>query len=99
MSVNQRRTPTNAAKDLALWTAIRKSAEAMSFSRKYYQGCMDIIMGSDGGDQVMPSGKRKHKRPPPYTDGDAYRLLKVATETFVMANCGVALGGPQTRRS
>ena len=27
----------------------------------------------------------------PFTDSEAYRLLKVATESFVVVNCGVAL--------
>ena len=33
----------------------------------------------------------KKRRFLPFSDADAYRLLKVATEAFVMVNCGVAL--------
>ena len=34
----------------------------------------------------------------PYTDSDAYRVLKVATEAFVMSNCAVSLRKTQFSR-
>jgi hypothetical protein len=37
----------------------------------------------------------KGKRHLPYTDTDAYRLLKVATEAFLMVNCGVWVSDPK----
>ena len=34
------------------------------------------------------------KRFLPFTDAEAYRILKVATEAFLIVNCGVALARP-----
>ncbi len=43
-------------------------------------------------------GDLKGKRHLPFTDADAYRLLKAATEAFVMVNCGVVVADNQAGR-
>jgi hypothetical protein len=43
------------------------------------------------GTTPSPGRALVNKRFLPYTDADAYRLLKVATEAFVTVNCGIPL--------
>ena len=86
---------------MAFWTAIRNSTDALSFNS--YLRFMDwIFCGGRGtlrrlrGRGVLPP-KLNHaigwtllqKRFLPFTDADAYRVVKAATEAFVMVNCGV----------
>jgi hypothetical protein len=77
--------------DLALWAVIRKSSESMSFSN--YLRFIDLVLCGGTADEKHPAeaefGKLKRKRFLPYNDSDAYRLLKVATEAFVVVNGGV----------
>lgn len=100
------RTSHVATDDVALWVVIRKSSEALSF-RNYDLFIRMLLCGEDISknelveaqitDEIKKNVKAefeerlKGKRFLPYFDVDAYRLLKVATEAFVMVNCGVAL--------
>ena len=83
--------------DLALWVVIRKATEALSFDN--YSKFMDSVL-CGAGDAELPTGARqifnslRKRRALPFTDSEAYRLLKVATEAFLMVNCGVAMGSP-----
>ncbi|MXS80367.1 hypothetical protein SAMN05216317_1126 [Nitrosomonas eutropha] len=95
------RTETSFTEDTAFWTGIRNSAEALSFNN--YLSFMDWIFcgkqkprelsqfESDRYDEkhVMWRDKLLKNRFLPFTDSDAYRVVKAATEAFVMVNCGV----------
>lgn len=103
VSVTMRRTATPFTADLPLWVVIRKSTEGLSF--RNYQRFMDFVLCNkpltpeesqefDGslfsrGATAIHSDLR-HRRFLPFTDVDAYRFLKIATEAFVMVSCGVA---------
>ncbi|WP_212003853.1 hypothetical protein [Chitinophaga sp. HK235] len=80
-------------RDLTLWLLILKGTEAISFDN--YMKHMDFIFcGSGDINNKTELGKLIHnlkgKRVLPFTDTDAYRSLKVATEAFLMVNCGVS---------
>ena len=101
ISVSMRRTATEATEDLGLWVVIRKSAEALSFSN-YFRFMNHVLCGepisgpADFETERFPTkisrfNQLRQERFLPFTDAEAYRLLKVATESFVVVNCGVAL--------
>lgn len=103
VSVSMRRASTVATPDLSLWVVIRAGAVALSFEN--YKRHMDMVLcnttpaTSEGGKQTAVDNQRfvqkyrqlKHNRYHPFTDTDAYRLLKVATEAFVAVNCGIVV--------
>jgi hypothetical protein len=102
-----RRTATAPTLDLPLWVVIRNSTEAISFDNYLvfmdhvlcgkplpqdltaYE--RDKITADPGGKTKRFEDLRDNRRFLPYTDAEAYRLLKVATEAFLIVNCGVAL--------
>lgn len=98
------RTATEPTTDTAFFRALLNSTEGLSFNT--YQRYMDHLfcgepIGNDIPDfeKARISEKKTHfnevLRPIrllPFTDSDAYRVIKAATEAFVMINCGV-LGG------
>lgn len=95
LGVSLSRTETEPTEDLPLWTLIRNSTDAMAFTN--YQLFMDKLFCRDA---AGPQGSHQHglmkkyhqlrsQRLLPFSDADAYRVLKVATEAFVMVNCGV----------
>jgi hypothetical protein len=94
ITVGMRRTASRYTEDVPLWVRIRKGTDALSFTR--YLDFMDWLFCND---QTMktPASVTSHPhlfdRPNrhqlPFTDTDAYRNIKFATEAFVMANCGV----------
>ncbi|TDB83269.1 hypothetical protein E1264_29090 [Actinomadura sp. KC216] len=90
-TVHLGRTGVAPTDDQAFWVAIRNNAKALSFNR--YTAFIDQLMC--GSPQDEPQGTRNAMLVPgrglPFSDTDAYRLLKVATETFMMMNCGVYL--------
>ncbi|MCS6290661.1 MAG: hypothetical protein H8K10_17020 [Nitrospira sp.] len=99
--MTMRRTAQIVSNDLPLWLVIKGSSEALSFDN--YKNHMDLVLCGvpfPGAKKITkgPEATKeacadlKGKRFLPFTDSDAYRLLKVATEAFVMTNCGVALG-------
>ena len=101
ISVSMRRTATEATEDLGLWVVIRKSAEALSFNN-YFRFMNHVLCGEpiagrqDFETERFPTkinrfNQLRQERFLPFTDSEAYRLLKVATESFVVVNCGVAL--------
>jgi hypothetical protein len=93
--VTMRRSAAEPTPDLPLWVVIRNSTQATSFEN--YMKFMDMLLCGIGRDA---QGKKtavetefaalRLRRFLPYNDTDAYRLLKVATESFLMVNCGVA---------
>jgi hypothetical protein len=95
LNVALARSETAPTADLKLWGAIRASTEALSFEK--YQRFMNQLFCPDG--QTSPPSAEKaaysqllKKRFLPFTDTDSYRVLKAATEAFVMVNCGVFTG-------
>ena len=86
-----RRAEVDPTPDQALWVVIRNSAEALSFGN--YAAFIEPIMCGDGPPRAQ--GRFDHlqsKRQLPFPDAEPYRLLKVATEVFMMAHCGVVIG-------
>jgi hypothetical protein len=101
VSVSMRRTATEATEDIGLWVVIRKSAEALSF-KNYFRFVNHVLCGEPIGEprdfetERFPAkqdrfDELRQQRFLPFTDAEAYRFLKVATEAFVVVNCGVAL--------
>lgn len=90
-----------AAGDLFLWYIIERSTLNLSFNR--YKSFIDAVMCRDEKALAMLDGNNdvqdritylRRRRALPYTDMDAYRLLKVATEAFVTVNYGVLTSAP-----
>jgi hypothetical protein len=81
--------PTN---DQMLWVIIRKSADALSFNK--YMNFIEPIMCGDlpttfaGVARNVAVQNLQAHRALPFPDVEPYRLLKVATEVFMMAHCG-----------
>ena len=104
VTVQMRRAFGDPTDDQALWTAIRKSTNALSFNN--YDKFMEVVLcGGDPADLNLDSPEKiakfrrerdpiKHRLRLPFPDTDAYRQLKVATEVFVMLNCGVFVDHP-----
>jgi hypothetical protein len=95
VNVSMTRTETEPTSDLRLWGAIRASTEALSFDK--YLRFMDLLFCSDRSGTATATEttafkKLSQRRFLPFTDTDAYRVLKVATEAFVVVNCGVFTG-------
>lgn len=101
LGVGLRRTTSTVTPDLPLWIVIRNSTDGLAF--KNYQRYMDVVLCNVPPDGLFDEFERRKitakqagyadlqkRRFLPFTDSDAYRLLKVATESFVMVNCGVA---------
>ena len=93
------RSESSVTDDTAFWAKIKSSTEALSFDS--YRGFIDFLISGEQGSETDPNSrantkaKEKNRILSPlrninFTNGDAYRLLKVATEAFVMVNTGVA---------
>jgi hypothetical protein len=100
LNVSLQRTSIAPTDDLGLWVIIRRSAQAMSFNN--YLNFMDTVLsGSDGNGNTVPAAVSDNPqyqylrqiRALPFNDTDAYRLLKTATEAFLLVNSGVPLNG------
>ncbi len=103
VGVSLSRTETEPTEDLPLWTLIRNSTEAMGFTNylNFIDGlfCAEpsngTIFAPAGfeGERFLKKADRfhhlRHRRALPFTDAESYRVLKAATEAFVMVNCGV----------
>jgi hypothetical protein len=86
------RTETAPTSDLKLWGAIKRSSEQLAFTQ--YDSFMEQLFCDDGRNAVRPRERARYdqlltRRFLPFTDTDAYRVMKAATEAFVMVNCGV----------
>ncbi|SFD98569.1 hypothetical protein [Nitrosomonas sp. Nm166] len=100
LNVSLTRTETSFTEDTAFWTGIRNSTEALSFNN--YFRFMDWIFcggeppnpenGFEDGRFLVKQRKYDHlknQRFLSFTDSDTYRVVKAATEAFVMVNCGI----------
>lgn len=95
------RTAEPPTSDGALWVAIRYSANQLSFPN--YVDFVDTIMCNSAPGSTIDGTinaylnqpnclpQLSHRRFVPFPNMDAYRVLKVATECFLMLNCGVYL--------
>jgi hypothetical protein len=94
------RTTTPFTRDTALFVAINNATEALSFDN--YQRFMDTLFCHTdkrpaGQPRLFAKEEAKYeglggllsRRYLPFTDTDSYRVVKAATEAFVMVNCGV----------
>jgi hypothetical protein len=102
VGVSLARAATAFTDDLALWRAIVNSTDALSFNN--YQRFMDRLFCGDDecadgtlSDSVSSAafrakvdrfGQLRQRRFLPYGDAEAYRVVKAATEAFVMVHCG-----------
>src|SRR5262245_7327447 len=102
-TVTMRRAESAPTTDQALWTVIRNTSNALSFNS--YNQFMDVLMCGEQGHPWRNPGdptramqiNRRLKLP--FPDTDAYRQLKVATEVFLMVNCGVYFDDPRRPNS
>jgi hypothetical protein len=86
--VQMQRAEVPPTPDQALWVLIRNSTEALGFES--YAEFIEPIMGGQGGGGTFTRANSRVKLS--FPDAEPYRLLKVATEVFLMANCGVDIG-------
>src|SRR5215510_8301845 len=92
LSVSLKRSASFPTGDLALWALIRRAHNAISFDR--YMDFMNWIFCGGSGVHVPDRAADRlsfvdGRRFLPFTDTDAYRNIKAATEAFLMANCCV----------
>ncbi|MGI9174459.1 MAG: hypothetical protein ACR2GR_03970, partial [Rhodothermales bacterium] len=97
------RASTSPTADQALWVAIRAQAQALSFSNyeTFIDGllCADdtfrpagVSNGQADADQMLARRRRNPGLGNVYMSNvDAYALLKIATDAFLLLNCDVAL--------
>jgi hypothetical protein len=88
-ATTMRRTASPFTNDLLLWVVIRKTTENISFTK--YNAFMEKVLCNGQVNGGSTFDRLRDRRFLPYNDTDAYRLLKVATEAFLLVNCGVAL--------
>ncbi|MEI8408968.1 MULTISPECIES: hypothetical protein [unclassified Kribbella] len=101
VAVTMKRTAVPPTADQALWVAIRNSTNALGFDN--YSDFLDRVMcgessgGTDPGisDKDLKDTLHRVKRRTalPFPNVDRYRLLKAATEVFLMIHCGVDADG------
>jgi hypothetical protein len=101
VTVTMRRAEVPRTRDQALWAVIRNSTDRLGFDN--YSRFMDLVMcGPWVGDGEDGSGPRQLSRREraefsradreiclPFSRVHAWRLLRVATEVFMMLHCGV----------
>jgi hypothetical protein len=99
VAVTLRRTAVPPTTDQALWVAIRNSTNAIGFEN--YNRFIEMVICGElpdpTVDRPVPTGTRntfrkvKRRTALPFPNVDPYRLLKAATEVFLMVHCGVDL--------
>src|SRR5262245_17217504 len=100
LGVALQRTATALTADVAHWRAILNHTEVLSFN--HYLRFMEMVFCNERDLSGLPPFEQTRflqkealgrglltRRLLPFIDTDAYRLLKVATEAFVMVNCGI----------
>ena len=98
LAVTLRRASAPPTSDQALWVAIRNATNALSFAN--YSRFIEAVM-CDRPDEAFHRiegrglghklRKVKRRTALPFPNVDRYRLLKAATEVFMMTHCGVDL--------
>ena len=105
-SISLDRTKTEPTDDQALWVAIRNRAEAISFKRysRFIDRvlCEEPIDGKTSYDETqsepdefgspdLRERRRELSKRPSIYGMDAYNLLKLATEAFLVTECGIVV--------
>jgi hypothetical protein len=99
VAVTLRRASAPPTPDQALWVAIRNATNALGFLN--YSRFIEAVMcdnpdaafsGLEGRGLGRKLRKVKRRTALPFPNVDRYRLLKAATEVFMMTHCGVDLG-------
>jgi hypothetical protein len=99
VAVTLKRTAVSPTPDQALWVAIRNSTNALGFEQ-YNRFIEFVVCGEPSFEagQLTSKGtahtlkKVKRRTALPFPNVERYRLLKAATEVFLMVRCGVDLG-------
>jgi hypothetical protein len=99
VAVTMKRTAVPPTRDQALWAAIRNGTNALGFDN--YIRFVEYVLCGDWPDEVASRQtvkptrhqlrKVKRRTTVPFPNVDGYRLLKAATEVFMMVHCGVDL--------
>ncbi|MET0896785.1 MAG: hypothetical protein ABWY45_02615 [Mycobacterium sp.] len=97
VAVTLKRAAVPPTPDQVLWSRIRNSTNSIGFDR--YSQFLEVVMcaGRPGIDSLRSNDTRHHLRKInrrtalPFPNVDRYRLLKAATEVFLMTHCGVDL--------
>jgi len=99
VTVRLERGPFPRTPDQSLWTAIRLATDQLSYNN--YEDFLEIVMCADDptskqttpgqADLLKLTGALRRARALPFPDVEPYRLLKVATEVFLMVHCGVLI--------
>jgi hypothetical protein len=99
VEVTMSRTKVPRTKDEILWVVIRNSANSLGFNA--YQDFMDGVFANSGFDRAASHERRSVVKalelpgePFLFSGLDAYRVLRIATEIFVMSRCGVVRPPP-----
>jgi hypothetical protein len=101
VAVTLQRAAAPPTSDQALWVAIRNSTNALGFEN--YSRFIEAVVCGERSDQPcdrqLETKRTKHtlrkvkrRTALPFPNVDRYRLLKAATEVFLMIHCGVDLG-------
>jgi hypothetical protein len=98
VGVTLKRTAVQPTSDQALWVQIRKSTDAIGFEN-YSRFIETVICGEPDLDDGRLRGRRvrhklrsvKRRTGLPFPNVDRFRVLKAATEVFLMIHCGVDL--------
>jgi hypothetical protein len=98
IAITLKRASVPPTTDQALWARIRNSTNAMAFNR--YSAFLEVVMCGespevDGPRRLRHTRRQLHKLERrtalPFPNVDPYRLLKAATEVFLMVHCSVDL--------
>jgi hypothetical protein len=97
VGVSLKRAEVPPTRDQALWVAIRKSTDAVSFEN--YDRFLEVVMcGRPDEGARFPRRRARHKlrvikrrTGVPFPHVERYRVLKAATEVFLMIHTGVDL--------
>src|SRR5262249_34580858 len=97
ISTSLKRSASFETSDIALSSMIRRGSDAVSFDR--YMDFMNWVFcdGRSVGKGTEELLFVDDHRFLPFTDTDAYRNIKAATEAFLMANSCVAVGNRHER--
>jgi hypothetical protein len=98
VAVTLKRATVQPTSDQALWVAIRNSTDAIGFE-SYSRFLEAVICERPDEDDDRRDRKRighklrsvKRRTALPFPNVDRYRVLKAATEVFLMTHCGVEL--------
>ena len=98
VQVTMDRTNIPPTPDQALWVVIRNSSNALGY-QNYASFIEPIMAGLGRKAPISPRASEEFSRIDrrvqlTFQDAEPYRLLKVATEVFMMASAGVAIRRP-----